>query len=128
MQQKTILITGCSSGIGYETAKILKARGYRVFATARKPDDVAKLNAEGLESLCLDINDSASIQQAVEEILSCTNGTLYALFNNAGFLQAGAIEDISREMSRQQFETNVFGPIELTRLILPIKNRKRRTL
>lgn len=119
MTGKSILITGCSSGIGLCAATSLKERGYRVFATARKPADVARLQALGLESLLLDLNDSSSIQQAVDEVLQRTEGKLYALFNNAGYLQAGAIEDLTREMNRDQFEANVFGPLELTRLVLP---------
>ncbi len=119
-KQKTILITGCSSGIGLCVAKGLQQRGYRVFATARKPEDVDKLTAMGLESLQLDLDDSASIQAAVNEVLQRTGGTLDALFNNGAYGQAGAVEDLSREVLRQQFETNVFGWHELTNLILPV--------
>lgn len=124
MAQKNILITGCGSGIGHHSALALKERGYRVFASARKPEDVAKLKALGLNSLILDLNDSSSIQHAVGEVLEKTQGKLDALFNNAGYLQAGAIEDLTREMDREQFETNVFGPIELTRLILPTMRKQ----
>lgn len=124
MEQKSILITGCSSGIGLAAATALKQRGYRVFATARKLADVDKLKSLGLESLQLDVNDSASIQAALEQVLSLTNGTLYALFNNAGFLQAGAIEDLTRDMQRAQFETNVFGAMELVSRVLPIMRKQ----
>lgn len=124
MTVKSILITGCSSGIGLHTAHALKKRGYRVFAGARKESDVAQLKSQGLESVLLDVNDTASMRSAVEAVLACTGGTLYALFNNAGYLQAGALEDLTREMDRAQFETNVFGPIELTRLILPIMRKQ----
>src|SRR5665213_120695 len=109
MTTQSILITGCSSGIGQCAAQTLKDRGYRVFASARKVQDVEKLQAQGLESIHLDVDNSASIQQALAEVLARTGGTLDALFNNAGFLQAGAIEDLTREMLRAQFETNVFG-------------------
>lgn len=124
MPQKSILITGCSSGIGLCAATELKKRGYLVFATARKTADVEKLRSQGFESVQLDVTDTQSIQQALDYILQKTNGTLDALFNNAGFLQAGAIEDLTREMIRAQFETNVFGLIELTRLVLPIMRKQ----
>ena len=118
--KKTILITGCSTGIGLCVAKSLHQRGYRVFATARKIEDVHKLKSEGLESLQLDLDDSISIQTAVKEVLKQTDGTLDALFNNGAYGQAGALEDINRDILRQQFETNVFGWHELTNLVLPV--------
>ena len=120
MNNKSILITGCSTGIGLCVAQGLQDRGYRVFATARKKEDVNKLNTMGLESLQLDLDDSQSIQTAVQEILKRTDGTLYALFNNGAYGQAGAVEDLTRDVLRQQFETNVFGWHELTNLILPV--------
>lgn len=120
MAETTILITGCSSGIGLSVACGLQARGYRVFATARKPADVETLNSEGLESLQLDLDDPDSITAAVEEILTRSNGRLDALFNNGAYGQPGACEDLSREAMRQQFETNVFGWMELTNLIIPV--------
>lgn len=121
---KSILITGCSSGIGLCAATQLKKRGYRVFASARKSTDVAKLKAQGFESVALDVNDSTSMQNALDQILELTNGKLYALFNNAGYVQLGAIEDLTRNMQREQFETNVFGPMELTRLVLPVMRKQ----
>lgn len=124
MLEKSILITGCSSGIGLSAATLLKQRGYRVFATARKPADVEKLASLDFESLQLDVNDTASMQTALAAILKKTDGKLYALFNNAGYLQAGAVEDLSREQDRKQFETNVFGPMELIRLVLPIMRKQ----
>ncbi len=122
--QKSILITGCSTGIGLCAAQTLHKKGYRVFAAARKESDVAKLAAEGLESVQLDVNDSDSIKHALQHILEKTGGTLDALFNNAGFVQAGAVEDLTRDMLRQQFETNVFGPMELTNLVIPIMRKQ----
>lgn len=122
--QKSILITGCSSGIGLTAAQILQKRGYRVFATTRKEADVEKLKAQGLESLRLDIDDSESIRTALNEILKRTGGTLDALFNNAGFGLPGAVEDLTRDMIRSQFETNVFGTIELTNLVLPVMRKQ----
>ncbi|MEK6662268.1 MAG: SDR family oxidoreductase [Pseudomonadota bacterium] len=120
MNPPSILITGCSSGIGLCAAEGLAARGYRVFATARKTQDIAMLQAKGLEALQLDLDDSASIQAAVDEIFARTGGRLDALFNNAGYGQPGAVEDLSRITLRAQFETNLFGMIELTNLVLPV--------
>ncbi len=122
--RKTILITGCSSGIGYCAAKGLQQRGYRVFATARRAESVAALNNEGLESLQLDLDDSESIRAAVAEILERTGGKLYALFNNGAYGIPGAVEDLSRDTLRTQFETNVFGWQELTNLVLPVMRRQ----
>jgi len=120
MDKKSVLITGCSTGIGLCAAEGLAQRGYRVFATARQAADVEMLAARGLESLQLDISDSESIRRAVDEVLQRTGGTLYALFNNAGYGQPGAVEDLRREVLREQFETNVFGTVELTNLIIPV--------
>ncbi|MDH5179633.1 MAG: SDR family oxidoreductase [Gammaproteobacteria bacterium] len=121
---KSILITGCSTGIGLCVAKGLSARGYRVFATARKPEDVTGLRELGLESLQLDLDDSKSIKAAVETVLQQTGGTLDALFNNGAYGQPGAIEDLTRDSLREQFETNLFGWLELTNLILPIMRQQ----
>ncbi|MDH5600732.1 MAG: SDR family oxidoreductase [Gammaproteobacteria bacterium] len=118
--KKSILITGCSSGIGLCVAKGLQQRGYRVFASARKKEDVTRLNEMGLESLYLDLTDHLSIQNAIKEILRRNNGSLYALFNNGAYAQPGAVEDLSTDALRQQFETNVFGWHELTRQVLPV--------
>lgn len=122
--KKSILITGCSSGIGYCVAHALHKRGYRVFATARRQESVEMLLAEGLESLRLDLNESASIQQAFEAIMHRTDGELYALFNNGAYGLPGAIEDLSRQALRAQFETNVFGWLELTNLVLPVMRKQ----
>jgi NAD(P)-dependent dehydrogenase (short-subunit alcohol dehydrogenase family) len=118
--KKSILITGCSSGIGYETAHWLHANGYEVYATARKADDVARLQSEGLNAHQLDVTDADSIDTALQWVLEQTGGTLYALFNNAGYGQPGALEDIPTYALREQFETNVFGLHEMTRRVLPI--------
>jgi len=119
-QPKTILITGCSSGIGLCVAKGLQKRGYRVFASARKPSDVLSLEQAGLESLMLDLDSSESIQAAVATILERSNGELYGLFNNGAYGQPGAVEDLSRDVLKAQFETNVFGWLELTNTLLPV--------
>ncbi|MEE2767296.1 MAG: SDR family NAD(P)-dependent oxidoreductase [Pseudomonadota bacterium] len=115
----SILITGCSTGIGRVTAKGLRERGYHVFATARKDSDVDELRKEGFDAFQLDLADSASIRNAVTWVFEQTGGTLDALFNNGAFGQAGAVEDLSREVLRSQFETNLFGTHELTNLVLP---------
>jgi NAD(P)-dependent dehydrogenase (short-subunit alcohol dehydrogenase family) len=122
--KKTILITGCSSGIGYCVAKALQERGYRVFATARKQTDVDALSSEGLESLPLDLTDSASIQQTFNEIMRRTDGRLYALFNNGAYGLPSAVEDLNRDALRVQFETNVFGWQELTNLAIPVMRQQ----
>lgn len=122
--KKTVLITGCSSGIGYCAAKGLQARGYRVFATARRRDSIEKLLAEGLESFRLDLNDSNSIHFAFEEVMRRTGGELYALFNNGAFGLPGAVEDLNRDALRAQFETNVFGWQELTNLAIPVMRKQ----
>lgn len=125
-QNKTrpILITGCSSGIGQCVARGLKQRGYRVFATARQAADVSRLLDMGFESLQLDLNDSESINIAVDDILARTNGQLFALFNNGAYGQTGAVEDLSRDVLRAQFETNLFGWHELTCRVLPVMRQQ----
>jgi short-subunit dehydrogenase len=120
---KTILITGCSTGIGYTTAVFLKNRGYHVIASARNPEDVKRLSLEGFSCIHLDLADSDSIKQGVTEALVLANGKIDALFNNGAFGQPGAIEDLSRDVLRFQFETNVFGTQELTNLIIPVMRK-----
>ena len=119
-KMQTILITGCSTGIGYRAAVMLKEQGYRVIASARKEVDVARLIKEGFETVQLDLADSASIINAVQQVIGMTDGKLDGLFNNGAFGQAGAVEDLSREVLRAQFETNLFGTHELTNLIIPL--------
>ncbi len=120
MSQKSILITGCSSGIGYDAAHTLQKRGWRVFATCRSEVDCERLRGEGLESFRLDYQDEASIQTAIDETLSRTGGTLDALFNNGAYAIPGAVEDLSRDALRDIFETNVFGQIDLSNRLLPV--------
>jgi len=113
---RIILITGASSGIGEHAARVLHGRrGWRVLATCRKPQDVARLNAEGLESFALDVTDPDSIEAGWTETMSRTNGRLDALFSNAGHGLPGAVEDVPAEALRAIFETNVFGLHDLTR-------------
>lgn len=121
---KTILITGCSSGIGLCAARGLRQRGYRVFATARKDSDVKNLSTEGFDAFRLDLADSHSIGVALDQVLQRTGGSLYALFNNGAYGQPGAVEDLSRAVLREQFETNVFGTHELTSLVLPVMRKQ----
>ena len=121
---RSVLITGCSSGIGHTVAHGLRDRGWRVFATARKAGDVARLQAEGFESMVLDLDDSDSIHAAVSEVLAASGGHLDALFNNGGFGQVGAVEDLTRTAMRAQFETNLFGWIELTNAVMPVMRRQ----
>lgn len=117
---KSILITGCSEGgIGYATAHALKNRGYRVFATARQQKDVDRLRREGFEAYRLDVTDYGTMETTLDAILEKTGGTLDALFNNAGYGQPGAVEDVPTSALREQFETNLFGTHELTCRLIP---------
>jgi short-subunit dehydrogenase len=121
---KFVLITGCSSGIGLCAAQTLHQRGYQVFATVRKPEDKIRLEQQGLKCLLLDLRDPHSIQTTVTNLLTQTNGRIDALINNAGLGLIGAAEDLSRDSLREQFETNVFGPQELTNQIIPAMRRQ----
>jgi NAD(P)-dependent dehydrogenase (short-subunit alcohol dehydrogenase family) len=118
--ERTILITGCSSGIGYDAALGLKARGWRVFATCRKDADCARLVAEGMESFPLDYADESSIAAAVEEVVRRTGGRLDALFNNGAHACPGLVEDLPRGALREIFEVNLFGHHDLTRRVIPL--------
>jgi NAD(P)-dependent dehydrogenase (short-subunit alcohol dehydrogenase family) len=124
MQPKIILITGCSSGIGFDTVFALKKRGHRVIASCRKPEDVQKLLDLNIEAVVLDVSSSESIHGAFPKIMSLTKGHLDVLINNAGYGQAGALEDVTRSVLRKQFETNVFGLLELTNLVIPIMRQQ----
>ncbi len=120
MKLKSILITGCSTGIGYCVAHGLQQRGHNVIASCRQPEDVQRLQSEGLQCIQLDLTDTDSIHSAFQQCLELCNGKLDALFNNGAYGLAGAVEDLSRDAIRHQFETNVFGWLELTNLILPV--------
>lgn len=124
MAARSILITGCSSGIGYAAAHDLRARGWRVFASCRKQADCDRLIAEGFEAPRLDYADSASIDAALTEVLEATGGTLDAVFNNGAFALPGAVEDLPRGGLAELFETNLFGPHDLTQKVLPVMRRQ----
>lgn len=121
---RSILITGCSSGIGYDAAQGLKRAGWRVFATCRKEEDCERLRGEGLESFRLDYTDVSSIKAAVGEALERTGGTLDALFNNGAYGCPGAVEDLPTGALREIFETNLFGYHELTRNLVPVMRKQ----
>ena len=120
MTKRTILITGCSSGIGYHAAHELQKRGWQVLATCRAEADCQRLLDEGLESFRLDYQDPASIAEAFETAMELTGGRLDALFNNGAYAMAGAIEDIPTDAWREMFEANFFGWHELKRMVIPV--------
>jgi NAD(P)-dependent dehydrogenase (short-subunit alcohol dehydrogenase family) len=122
---RSILITGTSSGIGHEAARQLKARGWRVLATARKAEDRARIETElGVETIALELSDLASIGAAADDALQRTGGHLTAVYNNAAYGVIGAMEDISADLLRRHFEVNVIGTHELTRRLIPAMRRQ----
>lgn len=122
--QKNILITGCSSGIGKHCAIELLSQGWQVFATARKDEDLTMLEALGLEAIYLDYTNTKSIHACFNSVMSKTDGTLDALFNNGAYGQPGAVEDLTTDVLRKQFETNFFGWHELTNLVVPVMRKQ----
>lgn len=120
MAHKTVLITGCSSGIGYDAATTLRDRGWRVFASCRREEDCALLRAEGFDSPRIDYGDTASIHSGLAEVLEATGGTLDALYNNGAHGLPGAVEDLPTDAFRFTFEHNFFGWHELTRAVIPV--------
>ncbi len=122
--QKSILITGCSSGIGLDAAMTLHKQGWRVFASCRQSADCKRLIDSGLESVELDYNSSDSIRSAVAEVFDRTGGTLDALFNNGAYGIPGFTEDMPRDALRHLFETNLFGPFELINEVLPAMRKQ----
>ena len=120
MTARSILITGCSSGIGFDAAKGLAARGWRVFATCRQEADAARLRGLGLESFVLDYADATSIAAAVAVVKTRTGGRLDALFNNGAYGCPGAVEDLPTQALREIFEVNLFGYHELSRQVIPM--------
>lgn len=122
--QRALLITGCSSGIGLRSAQLLQERGYQVVASARREGDVDALRKQGLQAVRLDLDDEESINRGLAETLELTNGNLYGLFNNGGFGQPGAVEDVPTQALREQFETLVFGWHHLTRQVIPVMRKQ----
>ncbi len=120
MTQKTILITGCSSGIGYDAAHGLREAGWRVFASCRKAEDCDRLKAQGFDAPQIDLADPESIRRGLAEVLATTGGTLDALYNNAAFACPGAVEDLPAGALREIFETNLFGTHDLTREVIKV--------
>jgi NAD(P)-dependent dehydrogenase (short-subunit alcohol dehydrogenase family) len=116
----TILITGCSSGIGYDAAQGMRAAGWRVFASCRKAADCERMRAEGFESPRIDYEDAESIATGLAEVLEATGGRLDALFHNGAYAIPGAVEDLPTGALRQIFEANLFGWHELTRHVIPV--------
>jgi short-subunit dehydrogenase len=119
VDDRSVLITGCSSGIGLAAANMLRDRGWRVFPTARRVEDLDRLDAAGFQAVQLDVTSSVSIEAAVEEVLHENRGKLGAVVNNAGMGVPGAIQDLARDAMRSQFEINVFGLQELTNRLIP---------
>lgn len=124
MSEKSILITGCSSGIGYDAAHGLRERGWRVFASCRQESDCERLRKEGFESPRIDHTETASIHAGLAEVLQATDGTLDALFNNGAHGLPGAVEDLPTDGLRDIFEANVFGWHELTRAVIPVMRKQ----
>ncbi|UWQ58753.1 SDR family NAD(P)-dependent oxidoreductase [Leisingera caerulea] len=122
--KKTILITGCSSGIGLDAARGMRERGWRVFASCRQQRDCDRMRAEGFESPRIDYTDPASIDSGLAEVLAATGGTLDALFNNGAHGLPGAVEDLPTDALRTIFEANFFGWHELTRQVIPVMRKQ----
>lgn len=120
---RSVLVTGASTGIGRTTAGMLRDRGYRVLVTARKADDLAELEREGFEAIPLDLADPDSVAACAKAAIEHTGGGPWGLFNNAGFGLPGAVEDLTRDALRHQFEVNLFGTVDLTRRLLPAMRR-----
>ena len=120
---KAVLVTGCSSGIGRATAQRLAGKGWTVYATARRPESIADLEAQGCRTLALDVTDEASMAAAVRAVEEA-EGAVGVLVNNAGYSQSGAVEDVSLDLVRRQFETNVFGVVRMCQLALPGMRRQ----
>jgi NADP-dependent 3-hydroxy acid dehydrogenase YdfG len=118
LPSKAVLITGCSSGIGRATAARLAEHGWKVYATARRPETLTDLKQRGCETLALDVTDEQSMQEAVGAVNEA-EGAVGVLVNNAGYSQSGAVESVPIEQARRQFETNVFGLLRLSQLVLP---------
>ena len=124
MTQKSVLITGCSSGLGYDAAHGLRARGWRVFASCRQQHDCDRLREEGFEAPLIDYADPDTIYNGLADVLEATGGTLDALYNNGAFAVPGAVEDLPRGALRSIYETNVFGVHDLTQAVIPVMRKQ----
>lgn len=125
VMQKTVLITGCSSGIGLASAHALSRRGFKILAACRKSGDVAKMERLGFTGILLDLDDSESVERAALQVRTLTDDTLFGIFNNAGFGVYGPLDTVSRRQMERQFSTNFFGVHQLTMLLLPaMRTRK----
>jgi NAD(P)-dependent dehydrogenase (short-subunit alcohol dehydrogenase family) len=122
--ERHVLVTGCSSGIGRATAEVLRARGWQVYPTARSLEDIERLRQDGFQPVKLDVAEPASVSEAVEDVLELSEGRLGAVVNNAGVAQFGAVEDLTREAVRRQFEVNTFGALDLTNRLIPHFRRR----
>lgn len=120
IENRSVLVTGCSSGIGLATAELLRSKGWTVFPTARRVADLDALRQAGFEAIKLDVASSESVAQAVDRVLAKNDGKLGAVVNNAGFGMPGAIEDLTRDAMRYQFEVNLFGLQELSNRLIPV--------
>lgn len=123
--KKVILITGCSSGIGHDAAIALSKRGHQVIASCRKEEDCEAFKAFNIDAVRIDVDSTESIRTGFAEVLEKTKGRLDVLINNAGFGQVGALEDLPRAVLSSQFETNVFGLIEMTQQVIPIMRKQK---
>lgn len=121
---KTVLVTGCSTGIGKITAQGLSGRGYHVIATVRKPADAYLLEEQDIRVFIMDYADAKSVAKAAADILEYSEGKLDAVFHNGAYGQPGAVEDLSRDVIEQQFAANVFGWMQLTNLLLPVMRKQ----
>jgi NADP-dependent 3-hydroxy acid dehydrogenase YdfG len=124
MSSRAVLITGCSTGIGRRTAEHLAQKGWTVYATARRLESIADLEAKGCKTLALDVTDEDSMQAAVAAVEQA-EGAVGVLVNNAGYSQSGAVEEVPMDQVRRQFETNVFGLLRMCQLVLPGMRRQR---
>ncbi|KZY36351.1 oxidoreductase [Roseovarius sp. HI0049] len=124
MSGRSVLITGCSSGIGWDAAQGMRARGWRVFAACRREEDCARLREDGFESPRIDYQDEATITSGLQEVLEATGGTLDAVFNNGAFAIPGAVEDLPTDALRSIFNANLFGWHELSRQVIPVMRKQ----
>lgn len=120
MNNKTVLVTGCSSGIGKTVTYGLRKAGYTVYPTARKSEDLEQLKADGFDAIKLDYSDKLSVENAFKQLMQYTDNQLYAVFHNGAYGQPGAVEDLSREVLETQFSSNFFGWHQLNNLLLPL--------